>query len=87
LTIRECLHMMGFPHDFELVGGLPKVNHIAQNVPVPTSRDIHTEILKFIEGKLPLSDTNFFRQNNHKETVENDPRGTVNRATLEEFFA
>jgi len=87
LTIRECLHMMGFPHDFELVGGLPKVNHIAQNVPVPTSRDIHTEILKFIEGKLSLSDTNFFRQNNHKETVENDPRGTVNRQTLEEFFA
>lgn len=87
LTIRECLHMMGFPHDFELVGGLPKVNHIAQNVPVPTSRDIHSEILKFLEGKLPFSDTNYLRQNNHKEIIEYDPRGKRNMATLEEFMS
>jgi site-specific DNA-cytosine methylase len=87
LTIREALHMMGFPHDFELVGGLAKMNHIAQNVPVPTSRDIHTEIAKFIRGELPMSDTNYLRQNNHYEKIEYDPLGKTNVATLEEFFA
>ena len=88
LTIREALHMMGFPHDFELVGGLAKMNHIAQNVPVPTSRDIHTEIGKFLRGELPLSNTNYLRQNNHYETMSSDPSGVeVDRASLTEFFA
>jgi DNA (cytosine-5)-methyltransferase 1 len=88
LTIREALHMMGFPHDFELVGGLAKMNHIAQNVPVPTSRDIHTEIGKFLRGELPLSNTNYLRQNNHYETMSYDPAGVeVDRASLTEFFA
>jgi len=88
LTIREALHMMGFPHDFELVGGLAKMNHIAQNVPVPTSRDIHTEVAKFLRGELPMSDTNYLRQNNHYEKIEYDPLGSgAEKATLEGFFA
>jgi site-specific DNA-cytosine methylase len=86
LTVREALHMMGFPHDFELVGGLAKMNHIAQNVPVPTSRDIHSEIAKFIRGELTFSETNYLRQNNHYEKIEYDPLGKTERATLEEFF-
>lgn len=87
LSVREALHMMGFPPDFELVGGLPKTNHIAQNVPVPTSRDIHSEILKFIRGELKFSGTDYLRQNNHKETIEKDLFGRNNATTLEEFFA
>lgn len=87
LTIREALHMMGFPHDFELVGGLAKMNHIAQNVPVPTSRDIHAEIAKFIRGELALSDTNYLRQDNHIEKTYNDPLGASSQKTVEEFFA
>jgi site-specific DNA-cytosine methylase len=86
LTVREALHMMGFPHDFELVGGLAKMNHIAQNVPVPTSRDIHSEIAKFIRGELPLSDTNYLRQDNHNEKTYNDPLGSTTHKTVEEFF-
>jgi site-specific DNA-cytosine methylase len=87
LTVREALHMMGFPHDFELVGGLAKMNHIAQNVPVPTSRDIHTEIGKFIRGELSLSDTNYLRQDNHIEKTYADPLGASSQKTVEEFFA
>jgi site-specific DNA-cytosine methylase len=87
LTIREALHMMGFPHDFELVGGLAKMNHIAQNVPVPTSRDIHTEIAKFIRGELPLSDSNYLRQDNHVEKTYSDSLATTSKQTIEEFFA
>ena len=87
LTIREALHMMGFPHDFELVGGLSKMNHIAQNVPVPTSRDIHSEIAKFIRGELPFSETNYLRQDNHNEKTWADPLGISKQNTIESFFA
>jgi site-specific DNA-cytosine methylase len=87
LTIREALHMMGFPHDFELVGGASKMNHIAQTVPVPTSRDIHTEIAKFIRGELPLSDSNYLRQDNHIEKTYSDSLATTSKQTIEEFFA
>jgi site-specific DNA-cytosine methylase len=86
LTIREALHMMGFPPNFELLGGLKKMNHIAQNVPVPTSRDLHTEIAKFLTGKLELSDTTYLRQNNHKQLLELDPNGVDTTPNLEEFF-
>lgn len=86
LTIREALHMMGFPHDFELLGGRTKINHIAQNVPVTTSRDIHTEIAKFLRDELPLSDTNYLRQNNHTEKMESDPLGSRNISSLMEFI-
>ena len=87
LTIREALHMMGFPEDFELLGGLPKVNHIAQNAPVPTSRDLHSEIGKFLRGELDLSDTTYLRQNNHKQLMEFDPNGKDTTPSLEEFMS
>jgi len=87
MTIREALHMMGFPEDFELVGGVTKVNHIAQNVPVPTSASIHGEIAKFLRGELELSDTTFLRQNNHKEEMLFDPLGKDMRPNLTEFYA
>jgi site-specific DNA-cytosine methylase len=86
LTIREALHMMGFPSDFELIGGRSKSNHIAQNVPACTAKDIHLEIAKYLRGELEMSTTNYLRQNNHKEVTENDPLGSDNRVTLEEFF-
>ena len=87
LTVREALHMMGFPHDFELLGGRGKINHIAQNVPLPTSRDMHIEIAKFLRGELPMSDTNYLRQNNHKEETWSDSYGTKNAASLEGFLS
>ena len=86
LTIREALHMMGFPEDFELLDGLKKMNHIAQNCPVPTSRDMHLEIGKFLKGELEYSDTTYLRQNNLKQLMEYDPNGTDTTPNLEEFF-
>jgi len=87
LTIREALHMMGFPEDFELLDGLKKMNHIAQNCPVPTSRDMHLEIGKFLTGELKESETTYLRQNNLKQLMEYDPNGTDTTPNLEEFFA
>lgn len=87
LTMREALHLMGFPHDFEVLGGRAKVNHIAQNVPTCTARDICFEIKKFLNDELEMSNTNFLRQNNHNEKMWSDDRGTVSRSDLVEFFA
>jgi site-specific DNA-cytosine methylase len=39
LSIRELLHLMGMPEDFELNDPKRNYNHIAQNVPVTTARD------------------------------------------------
>lgn len=86
LSIREAMHMMGLPNDFELLGGMPKLNHIAQNVPVTTSRDIHLEVAKFIRNELPMSETNFYRQDNQHEKSYADTNGKTIKSTIEAFF-
>lgn len=70
LSVRECLSLMGFPDDFELINPIKNINHIAQNVPVPTARDMCLEIKKFLNGELEFSDTDFIKQNNHKKVIE-----------------
>jgi site-specific DNA-cytosine methylase len=83
LTIREALYMMGFPLNFELVGGRSKLNHIAQNVPVVTAADMVSEAVKFLKGELTMSNTDFVKQNNHKKCID---VGDVEQNTLEAFF-
>ena len=70
LTVREALHMMAFPSDFELVGGLRNVNMIAQNVPVCTAADMVRQAIKFVKGELKLSESDLVKQNNHRKTVD-----------------
>jgi len=36
---------------------------------------------------LPLSETTYLRQNNHKQLMEFDPKGKDTSTNLEEFFA
>ena len=62
LNVRELLHLMGFPHDFKLKS-IKDLNHICQNVPVPTAKDICDEILKYLNGNLSSSCKPFFKQN------------------------
>ena len=52
LTIRECLAIMGFPSDFNLQGGLKNLNHVCQNVPVTTAKDMAVQIKAFLDGEL-----------------------------------
>ena len=54
LNLREILHLMGFPHDFE-VSSVKQMNHICQTVPVITARDWTKEVIKFCRGELKLS--------------------------------
>lgn len=49
-TIREWLHIMGMPHDFELQGDINKeYAKIGQNVPVRTAQFIISEAKRFVD--------------------------------------
>ena len=59
--------IMGLPNDFELLNPKKSANHICQNVPVQTARDMATEVKKYLEGKLQMVDTDYVVQYNHQQ--------------------
>jgi len=76
MTFREIMHMMGMPHNFKLVS--KNINDVAQNVPVPTARDMALEVIEFINGNRKLSGHAFLKQDNTKKQI-------VEAGTLEKF--
>jgi site-specific DNA-cytosine methylase len=68
LNVREMLHLMGMPHDFEIQDSR-EVNHIAQNVPVTTARDMADEVKKFCEGTLKMTSYKFMKQDNTVQKI------------------
>jgi len=70
LNIRDVLHLMGLPHDFN-IPDTKYYNHAAQNVPTCTARDMTYEVMKFIDGKLDMVPEKFMRQNNTKARIDN----------------
>lgn len=84
LNIREALHMMGFPSDFQLLGGRKNLNHIAQNVPTFTARDMVSEACKFINDELEMSNVDFLKVNNNTKKIDTEIQ---NGQTLEKFIA
>jgi site-specific DNA-cytosine methylase len=70
LNMREFMHLMGLPHDYELENQKEYVK-ISQNVPVRTCEDITKEIVEIIKGNRRLSPNPVFMQDNTKETVIN----------------
>lgn len=70
LTVREALHMMAFPHDFNMERPKQTFNHIAQNVPVCTAADMVRMAVKFMEGELEMSESDFVKQNNWKQKID-----------------
>jgi site-specific DNA-cytosine methylase len=69
LSLRECMHLMGLPHDFT-IPGKNYYNHIAQNVPTCTARDMTAEVIKFIKGQAKMSEVNFLKQSNSTGKIE-----------------
>ena len=69
LTIREAMHMMGLPHDMELLGCRTNINHIAQNVPTCTAQFVVEQAVKFVEGKLPNSGLKYLKQDNWNKRI------------------
>ena len=66
MNIREHMHMMGLPHDYDLESPKEYVK-ITQNVPVKTCEDITTEIVEIIRGNRRLSPYSVLMQDNTKE--------------------
>ena len=68
LSTREIMSLMGLPNDFELVTN--NLQQVTQNVPVCTAQDMTEQVMKFINGELPMSDYNFIKQNNLQQKVD-----------------
>lgn len=68
LNVREMLHLMGMPHEFE-IDDPRNVNHIAQNVPVRTAQDMADEVKKFCLGKAKMTNYSFMKQDNTKQQI------------------
>ena len=68
-TIREWLHIMGHPHDFELYGSIDSnYEKLGQNVPVRTVQWIVSEAVRVINGDVEYTDSNIAFFNNTKYT-------------------
>lgn len=82
ITVRESLEIMAMPKDFQLQGGVRNLNHICQNVPVTTARDMSTQIEKFLGGKLNTVKTDFLVQDNRNQ----DYTYKAKSISLQDFF-
>lgn len=69
-NIREILHLMGHPHDFEMIDAKRNWVHISQNVPVKTATFIGSQIREYLNGKLPIASTSFVMQDNIKQRLD-----------------
>ena len=71
LNVREVMHLMGMPHDFEFSPSEPgaTLNMLAQNVPSYTAADMAAEVVKFLRGELEMSEQVFLMQNNFKQKM------------------
>jgi site-specific DNA-cytosine methylase len=54
IDYREAMTIMGLPGDFELLDPKKSVNHICQNVPVQTARDMANEVKNALDGNREL---------------------------------
>merc|ERR1719222_1764162 len=68
-SIRELLHLMGMPHDFQLENPKRNINHLCQNVPVNTAADWASEVVKFCRGEAQMTEYTFLRQDNTNQTI------------------
>jgi site-specific DNA-cytosine methylase len=68
LNSREIMAMMGLPSDFHLITN--NLQQVTQNVPVCTAKDMTDQVIKFINGKLQMTNCSFIKQNNLTQKVD-----------------
>lgn len=68
LTTREIMSLMGLPNDFELI--TKNLQQVTQNVPVCTAKDMTDQVIKFVNGELPMTSYNFIKQNNLQQKID-----------------
>lgn len=69
ITLREAMHLMGLPHDFELTDR-KHFHHITQNVPVRTAGDMTQDVVRFCRGELKSSGFRYYKQDNLAKRCE-----------------
>lgn len=79
LNIRECLWLMGLPHDFTLTKENEVWNHLAQNVPVKTATDWTHQVIKYINGGLRDSGHSHIMQDNLTQKITHAEQHTVEK--------
>lgn len=84
ITYREAMSLMGLPHDFELLDPRRNLNHICQNVPVTTARDMALEIKAVLDGERDSVNGKLLYQFNPQKTFE--IRDLDPEPTLESFL-
>lgn len=82
LTYREMLSIMYLPEDFELLNPKRQINHICQNVPVKTAKDMMDQIKLYFDNRLDLIDTEYLLQDNKRKVYEYEK----NHLQLDEFM-
>jgi site-specific DNA-cytosine methylase len=70
INYREALSIMGMPEDFELLNPKKSANHICQNVPVNTAKDMAVEVKEVLLGNRPYLDSNYTYQVNAHQSHE-----------------
>jgi site-specific DNA-cytosine methylase len=70
LTLREGLRIMKMPDDFDMVGSSPQspanANHMCQNVPVTTAKDMADFVTEYLRGETDSVQGDLIKQSNAK---------------------
>jgi len=69
MTIREYMWLMGLPNEFQLHEDRIDAK-FTQNVPISTAKDMTAEVIKFINGELKMSNSDYILQNNFSQKIE-----------------
>ena len=77
LTVRELMHMMGLPNNFEMINVMRNLPHLFQNVPTCTAASMVAEAVKFCKGELVDSGKDLVRQNNWKQVIDTDDQRKI----------
>ena len=76
-NIRELMHLMGMPHEFQVDNPARNWNHICQNVPVNTAADWAKQVVKFCRGELEMTAFSFLKQDNCQQRIVDKEVGKV----------
>jgi len=82
VNYREAMTIMGLPQDYELLDTKTSTNHICQNVPFLTAKDMATEVLATLNGERPMERASYLLQSNLNGRV----REKVSNQNLTDFM-
>jgi len=85
LNAREFMHLMGLPHDFE-IDDVKNLNHIAQNVPTNTARDMAEQVKMFLRGELEMTDYSFAKQDNMTRSLVHADKGYIKPVSKDDII-